>query len=247
METTTKAKPKRRFKKVFKFLLIGIGVLIIAGFIGHWVWVSSGSNEWEKALEKDGVVVHTLKQPGKFVLQMKAIKRVRSKLGAFVSVMQDVEAMCTHGCYEAKVLKRESDSHLLSTFTRFDLPYPMQDREWVLENHFSQDPDTKELLYNIRAVPHIVPENEGYVRIKHFNNSWRFIPLENGEVEVVWLADMDQGGYVVNLLFNLASADAMRNSFLEIEEMLKKEKHQMAKYDFVKEVDEVTTAERSED
>jgi hypothetical protein len=160
--------------------------------------------------------------------------------------MQDVDAMCTHGCYEARVIKSEGLHHY-STFTRFDLPSPLQDREWVLENHFSQDPETKEILYKIHAVPHIVPENEGFVRIKHFNNKWRFIPSKNGEVEVEWMADMDQGGYVVNLLFNLASADAMRNSFLEIEEMVQREKYQKAKFDFVKEVDEDFVTELDDD
>ncbi len=186
-------KPKKRFRKLLKFLLIGLAILIIAGLVGHWIWVSSGSNQWEKTLEKDGVVVHTLKKQGKFVLQMKATKRFKSKLSAFVSVMQDHDAMCTHGCIEAKVLKKE-DSHLLSTFTRFDLPFPFQDREWVLENHFAQDSSTKEIIYKIIAVPDIVPENKGFVRIRHFNNCWRFIPVGNGEVDVEWISDMDQGG-----------------------------------------------------
>jgi hypothetical protein len=141
-------------------------------------------------------------------------------------------------------LKKEADSHLLSTFTRFDLPSPLKDREWVLENHFSQDPETKVILYKIHAVPDIVPENEGFVRIQHFNNQWQFIPAGNDEVEVIWEADMDQGGYVVNLLFNMASAGAMHDSFLEIEEMVQKEKYQKAKFDFVSEVDEIKTAER---
>ena len=100
-------KRKRRFGKLVILTLVGTAALVVFGFIANWIWVSSGSNQWEKAHEKDGVVVHTLKQPGKFVLQMKATKRIRSKLSAFVSVMQDVDAMCSHGCYEAKVLKRE--------------------------------------------------------------------------------------------------------------------------------------------
>lgn len=239
MENTS----KKKGKKFLKFLLIAIVSLILIGFIGHLAWVSSGSNKWEKSLEKEGIVVHALKQPGKFVLQMKATKRIKSKLAAFVSVMQDVEAMCTDGCYEARVIKKEADSHLLSTFTRFDLPSPMKDREWVLENHFSQDPQTKEILYKIRAIPDIVPENDGYVRIKHFNNSWRFTSAGNGEVDVVWTADMDQGGYLVNLLFNLGSADAMRSSLLEIEKLVQKEKYQNAKFDFIEEVDEMKVAE----
>jgi len=234
------AKPKKnRLAKFLKRFLIVIVVLIMAGVISSWIWTRSGSSQWKQVLDKDGVVVSTLKTPGSFVLKMKATKRMHSKLGAFVSVMQDVDAMCTHGCYEAKIIKREKDLHLLSTFTRFDLPFPFHDREWVLENHFEQDSTTKVILYKIKAVPDLVPRNKGFVRITQFNNKWRFIPLKNGEVELEWFTDMDNGGYVANLLFNLAIPDAMRGSLLEIEEMLKHEKYQTAKYDFVKEADEV--------
>jgi hypothetical protein len=246
VNTTPEVKPKRRFRKFLKISSIVIVVLMVAGFVSHWIWVASGTNEWKQTLEKDGVVVHTLKEPGKFVMQMKATKRIKSTLSAFVSVMQDVDAMCTHGCYEAKILKREDlyDSQILQTMTRFEMPFPFSDREWVLENHFSQDPQTRAIHYNVKAVPEIVPMNQGFVRITHFNNRWRFIPLKNGEVEVEWFIDMDHGGYVANLFHNLAVPDAMRNSFLEIEEMVQREKYQKAKHEFVKEADEVVIAER---
>ena len=241
--------PTKGRRKLFNFFKIFFGIvffLIIAGVVANWIWVRSGSNEWEKALDEDDIVVHTWKEPGKFLLQMKATKRIKSKLGAFVSVMQDVDAMCEEGCFEARIVKRmDSDtSQYVYTYSLFDMPFPFTDREWVLENKFRQDPETHEIIYKIDATPHIVPPKEGLVRITHFNNEWRFIPLGNGEVDVVWMADMDQGGYLVNLLFNLTCPEAMHEGFLEIEEMVQKKKYQQAKHDFVKEVEEIATAER---
>lgn len=227
-------KPKRWIVKFLKIFSVIIIILIIAGVVSTWIWTSSGSNQLKTAIIKDGVVVQTLKTPGSFVLKMKATKRIKTNLSGLVSVMQDVEGMCTHGCYDAKIIWKE-DLHHYSTFTRFDFPFPFQDREWVLENHFSQNPDTREILYEIKAVPDLVPRNEGFVRITHFNNKWRFIPLKNGEVEVQWYVDMDHGGFMANLFHNMAIPDAMRNSFLEIEAMVKHEKYQKAKFDFVKE------------
>ncbi|NJM14517.1 MAG: hypothetical protein HC896_03270 [Bacteroidales bacterium] len=234
-KTNAKHKPKRR---ALKILVTIIAVLILAGVIANKQWTKSGTNDWKLAVEQDGVVVHTLKTPGSFVLKMKATKRMKTNLGALVSVMQDVEAMCTHGCYDAKIISREGP-HQLSTFTRFDFPFPLKDREWVLYNHFSQDAGTKEITYKIKAVPDLVEENKGYVRITHFNNKWRFTPVNSSEVEVEWYVDMDHGGYMVNLFHNMAIPDAMRNSLLEIEQMLQDDKYQSAKYDFVAEaVDE---------
>jgi hypothetical protein len=227
--------------KIVNFLIkifLGVAFLIVIGFIAHLIWKASGSNEWEQVGNKDGVIVQTLKIKGEFIIKMKATKRMKSKLGAFVATMQDVDGMCTHGCYEAKILDRIDgpNTQIVYTMTRFSMPFPFHDREWVLENKFSQDPHTKEILYKIDAVPYIVPKEKGFVRITHFNNQWRCIPLENGYVDVEWFADMNQGGYVANLFYNLTVPDAMRNSLLEIEEMISN--YQDARYDFIKEMDE---------
>jgi hypothetical protein len=233
--------PRKKFLKFLKIFAVVVLFLIIAGLIANWIWIRSGSNKWEPAINRDGVVVHKLKVPGSFVLQLKATKRMKTTLEALISAMQDVDAMCTDGCAEARIVERvdSPDKQIVYTYSIFDMPFPLIDREWVLENKFSQDSLTKEIIYKIDAVPYIVPPKKGYVRINHFNNKWRFIPLGNGEVDVEWYINMSYGGYLADLFHNLFIPNIMPESLHEIEEIIKNEKYKNAKFDFVKEADSV--------
>lgn len=246
-ETTSQSKqPSKGGRRLFKFFKVFFGILfflVIAGVITHFMWVRSGSNEWKQVMERDEVVVHSLKAPGSFVLQLKATKRMRTKLGGLISAMQDVDAMCSEGCYEAIVVNRVDSptSQVVYTYSLFDMPFPLTDREWVLENKFRQDPDTYEIIYKIDAVPYLVPPKDGFVRITHFDNEWRFIPVGNGEVDVEWYMDMSYGGYVANLFHNLVIPNIMPESMHEIERIVQNEKYQNAKFEFVTEVDDIKT------
>lgn len=239
-------KPKKRFLKFLKILGVVVLFLIVAGLIANWIWIRSGSNKWEQVVNRDGVVVHKLKVPGSFVVQLKATKRMKTTLEGLISTMQDVDATCTEGCAEAKIVKRvdSPDKQIVYTYSIFDMPFPLTDREWVLENKFSYDPETKGVFYKIDAVPYIVPERKGYVRITHFNNKWRFIPVKNGEVDVEWYIDMSYGGYVANLFHNLVIPNIMPESLYEIEKISNDKKYLNTKYDFIKEADEVKLAEK---
>jgi len=221
--------------------LAGISIfLIIAGIIATWIWIRSGSNKWKSVVNRDGVEVYTLKVPGSFVLQMKAKKRMQTKLEALISLMQDVEVMCAEGYLEAKIVKRVDslDKQIVYTYAVFDMPFPIADREWVLENMFFQDTQSNEIIYKVNAVPNLVPPRKGYVRITHFNNKWRFIPLGKGEVDVEWHIDMSHDGYLANLFHNLVIPGIMPKSLCVIEGILKNEKYQNVTFDFIKEVEQ---------
>lgn len=237
------AKGRRRLFKFFKIFFGIVFVLIIAGVVTDWIWVRSGDNQWKEVINRDGVVVHSLKAPGSFVVQLKAKKRMKTNLSGLISAMQDMDAMCSEGCYEAVIVDRVDSptSQVVYTYSLFDMPFPLTDREWVLENKFRQDPDTHEIIYKIDAVPYLVPEKDGFVRITHFNNKWRFIPVGNGEVDVEWYMDMSYGGYVANLFHNLVIPNIMPESMHEIERIVQDEKYQNAKFEFVTEIDDITT------
>ena len=57
-------------------------------------------------------------------------------------------------------------------------------------------PKTKEVLYTLDATPEMIPPDSCCVRVKRMANSWRLIPLSDGEVEVRWVIDVDVGGWV---------------------------------------------------
>ena len=219
-------------KKVKKFLLFGILSLIVILFLSHWIWKSSGSNQWELERDEKGVKIYTLKSPGSSLIKVKAIRRVQSKLAGLVKLMADPDSCDDVGCYESKLIERIDSLSGYFTF-RIDLPFPFDTREFVTIVLFSQTPQSKKYEVNIIAAPNKIPRNECCVRVTHMHNIWRFTPLENGEFEVEYILDFDAGGSMPYFLANLAP-DEVYTFFLNLQEILNKEKFQNAKLDYVK-------------
>lgn len=228
---------KNKFKKVLKYLLFGTSSLIAILFLLNWIWMMSGSNQWKLEREKDGVKVYTLKSPGSRFIKVKAIGRIRSTLAGIVRLA--IEPSCEDvGCYDQRLIARIDSlpGYYYYTF-RFDLPFPFATREFVILTTFSQNPQSKEIFIDIIATPNKIPPDECCVRVAQMHNTWRFTPLENGEVDVEFVADTDPGGGVPYFLTNLGAPSGSYDILIRLQEILNKEKYQNAKIDYVQELE----------
>ena len=90
-------KPRTWGRKIAKILL-SVGVaLVVLFFVAQLIWRFSGSNQWELAMEKDGIKVYSLKVPGEDLMQFRAIGRIHSTLPGIVAWMKDPEACVPQG------------------------------------------------------------------------------------------------------------------------------------------------------
>ena len=228
------ALPKAWVKRPLNILTLVSLSLVSLFFVARLIWRFSGSNQWEFVQEKNGVKVYSLKAPGLDVEQVKGIVRVRSTLAGIVKFMQDPDVCNDIGCYESKMLDRVDDQLQYFSF-RYHYPFPFHAREFVVRAQFYQNPHTKEVFLEYAAAPDRVPPNDCCFRITDMNNTWRFTPLENGQVEIEYTVNMNDGGFVPDLLLNMKRPQVMFAILPRLQGLLDKEKYQSAKFDFIKE------------
>lgn len=227
-------KPKGLAGKFAKFAVRAGIALVVVYFVAGLVWRFSGSNQWEFKEEKNGVKVYTLKAPGLDSHQVKGIVRLRSTLAGLVKFMQDPSVCDEVGCYESRMFEREDDQVQYYTF-RYDVPLVFKTREFVVKAQFHQDPRTKIVTLQFDAAPEKLPPNKCCFRITDMNNVWRFKPLGDGMVEIEYVMNMNEGGYIPYILLNTGGPQVMTGLLPELEKMVGKEKYQSAKFDFITE------------
>jgi hypothetical protein len=197
-------RPRRIFRRIFKVLGIGGALLLFLAVVAHYMWMYSGSNQWEPAIDKNGIKIYTLKAPGNLVKRLRGVTRVKTTMNAAVSAMMSTDLSdCKEWfprCGRAETLHQASPQDMTRVFL-FSVPFrPFPQREFMLKGRASQDPVTKAVLVEYNAVPDEVTQNACCYRITHMANSWRFTPLPDGWVEVENRVNMDIG--VPYFMFN---------------------------------------------
>ena len=163
---------------------------------------------------------------------------MKTTLNRVVAAMMDTSSEACQefapGCTSGKVLEPwNSQSQYFIQSYRVVLPAPFSPRDLVIKSQFSQDLQSKAVLVKCTALPDMLPPNACCVRVKHMHNSWRYTPLENGEIEVEFLGDYDPT--IPYFMFNQVVPGALEGLLGHMESFFNKEKYQQADFAFVRE------------
>lgn len=214
-------------KRLAKIFLIGCLCLVVIAAAAHLIWKYSGSGEWKLRGTEDGVTVYSMKKPGSTMKQFKGIARVRSTLPIAMAASMDdqiyTEICKWAGCVGAKVLERPDEQNQLIYFRT---PYPLnfRPREFLAAQRLSRDPVTKALIVEITAAPGKRPLNDCCIRVAHMNNTWRYTPVKNGELEIEYVVDINDGGYFPYVLANLGTPLFVGGMLSQMQGILDKER-----------------------
>lgn len=232
--------PSSRLKGVLKFMGYGIAVLLVAIFAANALWTMSGSNDWELEFEQNGVKVYSLKSPGAYTKQYKAVARAKYTLNQLVAGLIENSTLdnCRNhipGCVDLKVIDPWSAKTMSDTVLwKLALPSPISPREMILRSQVSQDPKTKTVTIEIMGAPNSAPRNADSIRLTSLHNRWRYTPVGNGEVEIEFYQDMDMGGLFIDVMVNFGGAEETYNFIHnQLPGLLDREQLRKAKYNFI--------------
>jgi START domain len=227
-------KPRTLVRRLVKAVAYVSIALITLYVVASAAWRFSGSNQWEFAEERDGVKIYTLKTPGSDLIQVKGVVRLRTTLGGVIKLLYDPVTTSDYGYREKRTIEEVDDWFGYASF-RLDLPFPFQTREFVVRSQIHQHPRTKEVLIAAAAAPDKAPPNSCCFRVTEMNNTWRFTPLGNGQVELEYVFKTNMGGFMPALLMNRRRPKFVVDALSRLQGMLDKKNYQNAKLDFIQE------------
>jgi predicted Fe-Mo cluster-binding NifX family protein len=239
---------KRLLRRVARIAV----ALLITYTAASVVWRSYGSNQFELAIDRNGIKVYTLKAPGETLRMVKAVTRVRSSMAGLVTLLTETcgeyevqqpaptrgigriaaTLFPKQGCIDDGEFYRV-DEHLQYGKFRLPFPFPFRAREFVVRSDLHQDPRTGKLWIEYAAAPEQVPPNDCCVRLRHMNNFVQLTPLGNGLVGIDYVLNMDAGGYLPDLVASFMYPKFIFNVLRGLQPRLAQGKYQKAKIDLI--------------
>lgn len=194
------------------------------------------ASDWEVIASRDGIVVSRRVAAGRVFPELRAVGQVAGSPYEVLAVLMDVPAYVEWlpDCVESKRV-RMIDTWRSVIYTRTDVPWPIADREVVVENVVSFiDPPSK-VKVAFAAVPAPdVGRGRGTVRMEHATGFYAIEAIDAVHSRVQYEIDADPGGTLPDWLIRLQST---RNPFETIaglrrrlEETRGQYRDQMARY-----------------
>jgi START domain-containing protein len=201
------------------------------------IWILIGAipgfaqaSDWEVIAERDEIVVSRRPVQGRSFPQLRAVGEVPGTPYEVLAVLLDVPAHVRWlpDCVESKSL-RELDAWRNIIYTRTDAPWPVSDREAIIENEvIFLDPPSK-LKVTFEAVPSPdIPRARGTVRMRTVNGFYSVEAIDDRRSLVQYELDADPAGALPAWLVTMQST---RNPFQTVAGLRRRLNETRGQYD----------------
>lgn len=191
------------------------------------------SSDWEYKGEKDGIKIHHQKTLE--LLHIKLSMVVKAPLSGIATLFADVANYKDWGykISESRLLHRVSPLEVWY-YAKYDLPWPLDDRDIILQSKMKQDPATRQITITNTPYPAYLPENKGVSRIKNTTTQWSFLPGDGGWVYIEQLISTDSAKDMPDWFVKLTADTGPRETAKSVRKTLQMEKYQNAKLTHIK-------------
>jgi len=237
-------KPGRILKPLKTAALSLIGAFVAYG-LGTFIWIHSGSNEWQLSSEEDGIKIWTRKVRGDSLLRVKAQMHAKARLSSVLAILEETEVLDKSiGIDKVNVLEKKDTPLLHVEYHHYvhNMPQPIGAREFILQTNYAQDPKTRQLDLNVLAAPNKLPPVNDLVRVNHLNNIWTMTPRAHGEIDLTMIADIDLGGNLPFFAKNLIMPFGIKELFKSIRTMSAQDRYRNAAIPHIAELDDAESA-----
>ncbi len=223
------------YKRVSIFTKMGF----IAAILGLSLGFSIVNTEpaWVLIKEKEGVKIYQRDIPNSNLKQMRMISTIKgNSLSSFAALFQDLENYdeWVYSCLESKLLKKLAENEIIY-YINSDFPWPLDDRDFVLKNTLSQDPNTLALHSKSVAFNNFYGVKSGIIRVKVFDAEWVITPMGNGKFGLVYTFSTDPAGDIPTWMINSFMDVGPLQTLKGMERYAQSAKYTNAKFSFISE------------
>jgi hypothetical protein len=210
-------------KKILLFLF-----LLCACIMVH------AETKWELKKDEDGIKVYTGSIPNSNIKAVRVTCILNASISQLTALLLDTKAheQWVYNTKTSYLVKPIAADHLVY-YSEVSMPWPLTNRDVVVEMKISQQPATKVLYVSANTVDNYVPVNKDKVRVPLSKVNWEVTPIGNNQLSVEYTGQADPGGTVPAWLVNSFSTKGPFETFKKLKELIVSSTYQHARYDFV--------------
>lgn len=185
------------------------------------------SGDWELQTDKEDIRIYTTDLPGSDFAAFKAVADLDVSLNQLMAVMINPQSCMewVHNCVVAEAFGG-GNFHDRYAYSVNDMPWPVQDRDYVLRIRTHGDQSSGIVEMDLNAIPDARHENDDYVRVEKSDTLYRFEPLGPGRTRMTWVQHTEPNGSIPSWLVNSLIVDIPVKSMRSLERVA-----QLPRYD----------------
>lgn len=175
-------------------------------FIALMMNASAAADDWELRKDRDGIRVYTKLREGSGIYMYKVITSIRMKPErVYEQVVDFRENLKYMELVDSLAFLDHLKNERYINYMRFDMPWPVKNREMVMDMKVQFSPDSIRLDSNDR--PDRIKYNENIITVEDFHEEWIIKSLgDTGNTQVTVTGWINPGGSIPTWLVNIVSA-----------------------------------------
>lgn len=167
------------------------------------------AGNWKQVDDDDGIKVWRLEIPGREFPGFRGETVMQASAERIVSVLKRVEqhTQWMHRCSASEILQRFDDDHVV-IYNRTDTPWPVWDRDAILDTFFTHSADDKLITLTFQNTdPKRRPLPDNVVRMPRLVGFYKMWRLGPEQTKVVYQVEVDIGGSVPRFIAERVARD----------------------------------------
>jgi hypothetical protein len=179
-------------------------------------------DNWELRRNEKGITIYS-RQTGKLV-EIHLLCEIYATPEQLIAQLVNIPNYTTwvYGNKRSGIIKK-LDDHNIIYFTETHLPWPVQDRDLILDLNITPATGNAPLIIQAKSIAGILPPKPHFIRIPYSLATWHVVPVPGNKIKVDYTFSLDPGGSIPGWLVNWTIANGPYKSFLKLREMMKAE------------------------
>ncbi len=216
-------------KGIFNYSIL----LILAGTF--FVVVCNAQTEWSLKKDKDGIKVFTGKLADSKFNAIRVSCILNGSLSALAAIVlqPELQPEWVLATKTARLEKKLAPNHLYY-YAIASLPWPMLNRDMVIDLLIHQDSITKKMTIQANTINQIMPDLAGLQRVPFSNATWEVTPFGLNRIQVEYTLKINPGGGIPPWMVNMFIAKAPLETFKNLARIIQEKRFQVQQFDFIK-------------
>jgi len=210
--------------KSIRYLLLFLGFVLLASDL-------RAQENWTLSADHQGIKVYTRLVEHSRVKAVRVIGIIPATSSQLLAAILDIGSS-GEWVYHSKrnlLLKQNSPLDLIY-YSETEVPWPAENRDYVVHIEAEQNPQTKVITVNSPCVAGFVAEKKGIVRISHSVGNWVITPVAKGQVRAEYTLQVDPMGTIPAWLINMFATKGPMETFRDLKVHVQKEEYKKARF-----------------
>lgn len=182
--------------------------------------------DWQLQKEDDNIRIYTTEVKDSDFEAFKAVADLKVSMAELMAVMINPESCLewVHNCAASEAFG-DGNFHDRYAYSVNDMPWPVQDRDYVLRIRTHGDRQSGVVEMDLNAVPGARAEDDDYVRVDKSDTLYRFEPLGPQRTRMTWVQHTEPNGAIPSWLVNSLVIDIPVKSMRSLEKVAHKPRY----------------------